>query len=368
MIRLFGTDDADSLVGGARVDMLSGGTRRDPADDQGDDTLRGLDRADLLRGWAGDDSLVGGDGADTLAGGEGDDALLGGAGRDLLIGGAGPDRLDGGPGDDTISPSTKLFGAPEFNIVEGGAGRDWLTYESEPFERVVISLGGGLSYDVVSGVENLRGGHGGDRLTGDAGRNRLEGLGGEDTLGGGDGADTLIGGDEDGLGDVLDGGTGRDSLEGGGGFDALHGGAGRDWLDGGAVFDRLSGDAGRDTITGGDGADTLAGGTGRDVFRFTSPAEGGDLILDYAPRRDGIEVSAAGFAAGLVPGMDLDAAERMAVSRGGLPDRPFGQFLFDRLAATLSWDPDGTGPEAAVLLATLEGVRRWSGAEIIVVA
>ncbi|TVU52180.1 MAG: calcium-binding protein [Arthrospira sp. PLM2.Bin9] len=80
---------------------------------QGNNTLEGSDRNDLL---------VTGSGNDLLLGGNGDDTLLGGAGNDYLFGGSGNDLLDGGPGDDTLEGG---FGV---NTLVGGEGDNQFFY------------------------------------------------------------------------------------------------------------------------------------------------------------------------------------------------------------------------------------------------
>ncbi len=63
--------------------------------------------------------------------------------------------------------------------------------------------------------------------------------------------------------------------------------------------DLIDGGAGNDTPTGGMGRDVMTGGAGRDVFVFTDPAEspadaGRDIITDFAPGFDRIDLSAFG--------------------------------------------------------------------------
>lgn len=57
----------------------------------GNDTVRGLDGADVLSGGNGNDVLDGGAGIDRLDGGNGNDTLVGGAGDDVVRGGNGAD-------------------------------------------------------------------------------------------------------------------------------------------------------------------------------------------------------------------------------------------------------------------------------------
>jgi len=54
----------------------------------------------------------------------------------------------------------------------------------------------------------------------------------------------------------------------------------------------LGGTPGDDIITGGSGAQTISGGTGRDVFVYTSLRDGGDVITDFAPGTDRLDLSA----------------------------------------------------------------------------
>jgi Ca2+-binding RTX toxin-like protein len=88
-----------------------------------------------------------------------------------------------------------------------------------------------------------------------------------------------------------------DTLDGAGGNDTLSGLAGNDILNGGDGNDTVNGGDGNDRLTGGKGLDTLSGGAGSDIFAYLTAAESGtgtsrDLILDFAPAVDKIDVSA----------------------------------------------------------------------------
>ncbi|WP_299728115.1 calcium-binding protein [uncultured Tateyamaria sp.] len=82
---------------------------------------------------------------------------------------------------------------------------------------------------------------------------------------------------------------GGGTLGGTGGDDILNGGNGADWLQGGA---------GDDILIDGAGSDTLQGGQGADLFVLTQD-EATDVILDYQPGQDRIDISALGVVGGV---------------------------------------------------------------------
>ncbi|GAB3466185.1 M10 family metallopeptidase C-terminal domain-containing protein [Azotobacter salinestris] len=99
-------------------------------------------------------------------------------------------------------------------------------------------------------------------------------------------------------------GTGQQAtLEGTGGNDVLTGGNAHETILGGAGNDRLNGGAGNDILDSGAGRDNLTGGEGADVFRFaaredsyrTASASFTDLITDFDPGQDRIDLSMLGF-------------------------------------------------------------------------
>jgi Ca2+-binding RTX toxin-like protein len=254
----------------------------------------------VLTGSAPSLNITGGDSGDFLFGFARHDEITGGAGNDIIIGNMG--YWNG--------KAVTLTGAPEGDLLDGGAGNDWLQGAGE-----IDQLFGGEDNDLLSGF------NGNDILLGDAGSDVLAGGSHADILSGGDGDDILVGegyfttsfdispdnlstlgvvftasasgyytgyvsynftinhNAPDGGDDILTGGAGRDMLFGGVGADTLDGGTesdslfgweGDDWLYGGAGNDWLVGDngdltgAGNDTLYGGDGNDLLYGLGGND--------------------------------------------------------------------------------------------------------
>lgn len=88
---------------------------------QGDDTILGTNRNDLLLGNRGNDTISGLGGDDIVLSGRDNDAIFGGDGNDGLAGNLGNDRVNGEIGDDT------LFGGQNEDTLTGGAGNDVLS-------------------------------------------------------------------------------------------------------------------------------------------------------------------------------------------------------------------------------------------------
>ena len=121
-----------------------------------------------------------------------------------------------------------LVASPGNDILEGGAGRDAVTFGTAA-AGVQVDLAAGTATGgftaQLSAIEVVHGSAYRDRLTGDGLRNVLLGRAGNDVLRGAAGNDRLVGGDGD---DALHGGRGDDLLDGGPGEDAAHGDDGTD--------------------------------------------------------------------------------------------------------------------------------------------
>ncbi|MCZ8375716.1 MAG: calcium-binding protein [Beijerinckiaceae bacterium] len=181
------------------------------------------------------DVFVGTRFSDIIFGLDGNNVIDGGAGHDWIETGDGNNRVDGGRGRDTISTGSG------YDRIDGGAGRD------------TIHSG--------AGADHVMGGDGDDEIEGGDGDDLIEGGDGDDTISAGSGRDVVFGGDGD---DSIDGWGGNDVLIGGDGDDFLYGDDGNDFLRGDAGDDWLMGAADSDVIEGGDGDDFLVGGTGDD--------------------------------------------------------------------------------------------------------
>ncbi|MEL6915463.1 MAG: hypothetical protein AAFP13_13265 [Pseudomonadota bacterium] len=286
----------------------------------GDDTLRGDGRDNVLSGGAGDDLLEGRAGDDVLVLGEGSDTARGGMGDDTFIIGLGNADVDGGDGFDVV----------DFGSVEGEITFDFddFSFEANLLRDVPVWRDGGgtdprvwngtvltpqdiieaeaafansaddltralpgvddpdrAQFEVVfdqlafpfsgtfTNIEKLTTGIGDDTIIGSNADEFMVGAGGNDVLDGGRGDDTLMGdiGDDDlkgGVGeDLLESGAGNDFVRGGRGEDTIKGGGGHDALRGQRNADTMEGGSGDDNIKGGGGNDRLIGGSGSDFIK-----------------------------------------------------------------------------------------------------
>ncbi|SLN70230.1 Bifunctional hemolysin/adenylate cyclase precursor [Roseovarius gaetbuli] len=336
---IYGGAGSDTVQGGSGADEIWGGGvgNNRLLGNEGNDTITGGDGADLLGGGEGDDALFGGAGNDEIYLGVGNDFSGGGAGNDLIIGGAGTnliytglgrDEVQGGWGRDIIvggGGPNRLFGndgndwmraGDAGDLLAGGAGDDEL-YGGAGDDAIYLGLGndfvgGGAGNDLIIGVAGtnlIYTGLGRDEVQGGWGRDIIVGGGGPNRLFGNDGNDWMRAGD---AGDLLAGGAGDDEMYGGAGDDAIYLGLGNDFVGAGAGNDLITAGAGRntiyasignDTIHSGTGRDFISGGAGADVFVFASAAHAGngaqrDLIADFVPGQDMIDLTAMGMSFG----------------------------------------------------------------------
>ncbi len=137
----------------------------------GDDDIKVDDDVAIpvwLYGGDGNDSLKGGNKDDVLLGGAGSDLLAGNEGRDLLIGGTGADRIIGNAGDDILIAGTTDFDANEAALAL--IMQEWTRLDASFAVRVGhMQTGDGLNADYLLTDSTVHDDQTADVLTGSDG-------------------------------------------------------------------------------------------------------------------------------------------------------------------------------------------------------
>ncbi|MDF9905773.1 UNVERIFIED_ORG: VCBS repeat-containing protein [Pseudomonas reinekei] len=198
------------------------------------DNHGGSDSANLTISYQDGHTLTGTSGDDVMVAGTGNNVINAGDGNDVLPAGSGNNELHGGAGNDL------LFSGPGIDTLDGGTGIDTASY-AHATAGVTVDLSllaaqntFGAGTDTLTAIENLTGSNFNDALSGNNTNN------------------------------VINGGLGNDILNGGGGDDLLIGGLGNN---------------------------TLSGGAGADTFQWLKDNSGHDVITDFTPGTDKLDLS-----------------------------------------------------------------------------
>jgi Ca2+-binding RTX toxin-like protein len=310
---------------------ITGTDRNDNlTDTDANDRIFGLGGDDFIITLVGNDIAYGGDGNDIIvdnAGGvpNNNNVFYGEKGNDFLDGSDGDDQLYGGKGNDTLS------GKEGDDLLDGGSGTDLADYS-----RFLTSERVGLTVDLTRGT--ARGFAGNDTLIS---IENIQGTTSNDTLIGNAKDNVLYGDPEPFIEDFPP--PGGD--------------------------DNLNGRDGNDTLVGGFGRDTLTGGSGSDTFIFNYAEEGIDRITDFSSANDTIQVVRADgpfdrrFSGELQLGAITDDQFFLGAAAHDSSDR----FIYNRSSGALYFDPDGTGSNAQIQLATLDNNALLSANDIVVI-
>ncbi|MDB5862157.1 MAG: hypothetical protein JWQ76_5846, partial [Ramlibacter sp.] len=124
-------------------------------------------------------------------------------------------------------------------------------------------------------------------------------------------------------------------------------------INGSAGADNLTGTVGRDTLYGKGGNDTLTGGAGADRFAFdTAPnsSTNHDTITDFTPGTDKLVLSDLVYTS---PAKGPLALANFVAEPNAVAHDANDYILYATNTGNVSYDADGSGPGAAVLIATL---------------
>ena len=330
------------------------------------------------------DYVIGSAGVDNFTSREGDDTFYAGAGNDYIVGGQGADYLDGGAGDDlfVISGFTGLLGNGEGksstgekqwvtgDVIIGGAGTDTLRVAAgalnENFGIVTLNDTNFKSMEVVevgamvsrlssqsSAMQYLQGttylkastavstvttagatyGESYNNVTIDASdvtKNGLKFIGNGNT-------NTFIGT------------TKADTFISNGGHDVLTGSEGKDTFQFGKIHQMTAN----------------SGGTAyEDVATLITSADS-DTITDFVSGTDKIELDNDFFASFTATGKITEANLVQGAGGGTLTASSF--LSFDTDTGILSYDVDGSGAGAKVVIAELTGVTSLTVNDFVIV-
>lgn len=150
-----------------------------------------------------------------------------------------------------------------------------------------------------------------------------------------------------------------------GGNDTVLGGKSSEQIDGGTGNDKLSGGLGDDKLIGGEGIDTLTGGSGKDSFVFNAAPlpENRDVIRDFNAKDDTFKFSHAAFATIGPKGKLASDAFHLGTHAADAEDR----IVYHKATGQLYYDPDGTGAQDQILIATLSNKAKLALSDFVII-
>ncbi len=150
-----------------------------------------------------------------------------------------------------------------------------------------------------------------------------------------------------------------------GGNDTFRGGRVGETVDGGAGNDTLDGGIGNDKLIGGEGRDVLTGGVGKDTFVFGAApmVANADRLKDFNSADDTFQIRKEFFVAFKTTGKLSSDAFHAGAKAADAQDR----IIYNNVSGNLFYDPDGTGAEAQVLIATLTNKAKLVLSDFLIV-
>ncbi|MCB1433699.1 MAG: calcium-binding protein, partial [Alphaproteobacteria bacterium] len=140
---------------------------------------------------------------------------------------------------------------------------------------------------------------------------------------------------------------------------------GEDILRGLNGSDRLFGNGGQDRLDGGSNIDRLTGGGAADTFVLTPDQADRDLIFDFQPGSDVLEINAAGFGGNLQPGALPPG--RFQANLTGLAEDNNDRFIYRTDTGELFFDSNGADPGGERLIATFLNLAALSSTDFVIV-
>lgn len=147
--------------------------------------------------------------------------------------------------------------------------------------------------------------------------------------------------------------------------DTVLGGKRGETIYGGDGNDKLNGGLGNDALIGGAGKDTLTGGGGKDAFVFSAePISANiDIIRDFRSADDTFKIKQSMFA-DIGPKGKLSAdAFRLGAGASDKEDR----IIYHKATGSLYYDPDGTGAQAQVKIASLSNKAALALSDFVII-